>query len=325
MGLNSYVPPKGLPRFFSGLSVLAMAFFVSCASCTRVDVGHVGIRIKLAGSSRGVQNSPIVSGWVAYNPLTEDIIEFPTSIQNEIWTKSPHEGNPNDESITFASSEGVAINADVAIAYHVEASMAPRLYARFRQPDINALTDGYVHNLARAILNERASTMPVAQIYGVGKSQLEHDTQSLMNTRLNPDGFFVDQISFTAALRLPDNVVAAINRTIEATQNAQQAQNRVALVEAEARQAVARAEGSANAARTEARGAADALLIRTRADAENREIMATALAHANATIQASLTPQVLRAREIDRWNGVLPLYGGGQNMQLLVGTPSVGR
>ena len=37
---------------------------------TRVDAGHVGIRVKLAGSDRGVQEMPVVTGWVFYNPLT---------------------------------------------------------------------------------------------------------------------------------------------------------------------------------------------------------------------------------------------------------------
>ncbi|MBP7133766.1 hypothetical protein KBA73_00970, partial [Patescibacteria group bacterium] len=195
-------------------------------------------------------------------------------------------------------------------------------YSRFRQPNIQVLTDGYVHNLARDILNEEASSMPVSTIYGNGKTTLLHNTQRRLNERLNPDGFVVDQFSFTAALRLPDNVVAAINRSIEANQNAQQAQNRVALVQAEALQAVALADGLANAARSRARGDADALLIRTTADARAREQMATATAHANSTVQASLTPQVIEWQRVNRWNGALPLYGGsGSGMQLLVRAP----
>ena len=122
-----------LKRVVIAVAILigALIAFSSCA--TRVDAGHVGIRVKLAGSSRGVDDIPVVTGWVFYNPLTETIIEFPVSVQNVVWTRDANEGGSGDESITFASSEGVTINADVGLAYHIEASKAPRLYARFRE------------------------------------------------------------------------------------------------------------------------------------------------------------------------------------------------
>src|SRR5271170_6102471 len=79
--------------------------YAGCSTTTRVDAGHVGIRVKLAGSDRGVQDMPIVTGWVVYNPITEQIVIFPTSVQNVIWTANRHECRPVDESITFSSSE----------------------------------------------------------------------------------------------------------------------------------------------------------------------------------------------------------------------------
>src|ERR1700683_2779748 len=78
-----------------------------CSTTTRVDAGHVGILVKLAGSDRGVQDMPVVTGWVFYNPISEQIILFPTSVQNIVWSANPHEGRPIDESITFSSNEGV--------------------------------------------------------------------------------------------------------------------------------------------------------------------------------------------------------------------------
>jgi regulator of protease activity HflC (stomatin/prohibitin superfamily) len=78
--------PFSSPRAVGGLVIAAFALIalivVSASSCTRVEPGHVGIRIRLAGSQRGVQNAPIVTGWVVYNPLTEQVIEFPTNVQN---------------------------------------------------------------------------------------------------------------------------------------------------------------------------------------------------------------------------------------------------
>src|SRR5579859_1277684 len=134
--------------FLLGVVVLAV-LYVGCSATTRVDAGHVGIRVKLAGSDRGVQDMPVVTGWVFYNPLTEQIVLFPTSVQNVVWTASPHEGQPFDESITFSSSEGVNVNTDVGLSFHIESSLAPRLYARFRLNDLDVLSDGYMRNTVR--------------------------------------------------------------------------------------------------------------------------------------------------------------------------------
>src|SRR5215471_3126508 len=114
-----------------GAIVLGVAY-MGCSATTRVDAGHVGIRVKLAGSDRGVQDMPVVTGWVFYNPLTEQIVLFPTSVQNVVWTASPHEGQPVDESITFSSNEGVNVNADIGLSFHIDPTLAPKLYGRFR-------------------------------------------------------------------------------------------------------------------------------------------------------------------------------------------------
>src|SRR5205814_214166 len=104
--------------------VVALLTFAGCSTLTRVDAGHVGIRVRLAGSERGVQDMPVVMGWVVYNPISEQIIVFPTSVQNVVWTASPHEGKPIDESITFSSTEGVNINADIGLSFHIDPLMA---------------------------------------------------------------------------------------------------------------------------------------------------------------------------------------------------------
>ena len=80
--------PSPLRFFFLLVVLIAGAGFVGCQMTTRVDAGHVGIRVKLAGSDRGVQDMPVVTGWVFYNPLTEQIVLFPTSVQNVVWSES---------------------------------------------------------------------------------------------------------------------------------------------------------------------------------------------------------------------------------------------
>lgn len=287
-------------------AVAVGALFVSDACLTRIDASHVGIKVKLAGSSRGVQDIPVVSGWVFFNPLTEQIISFPTSVQSVIWTKTPNEGPPIDESITFSSEEGVNVNADIGLAFHIDPALAPHLYLRFRLNDMRLLADGYVRNSVREAFNDQASRMKVQDIYGAGKTRLVSEVVKALAAVLGKDGFLIDQVTINGALRLPQNVADAINRAMEATQNAIQAENRVRQVKAEAEQAIAEAHGGAEAARERAQGEADAVLIRARADAR-----------ANEVIRLSTTGSVLQYRAIERWNGRLPMMQGGDKTPLL--------
>lgn len=300
-------------NFFRRLRALVIAFaavvglfLLADLTLTRVDAAHVGIKVKLAGSARGVQDIPVVTGWVFFNPLTEQIVAFPTSVQNVVWTASAHEGRTSDESITFSSQEGVNVNADIGLSFHIEPSMSPHLYLRFRQPDLLVLADGYVRNAVREAFNDVASRMAVQDIYGAKKGKLVADVGSKLREVLGKDGFIIDQITINGALRLPENVAQAINRAMEATQNAIQAENRVRQVRAEAEQAVAEAHGAAEAARQRAEGEADAVLIRARADARANEI-----------IRLSTTGAVLQYRAIQHWDGKLPTYQAGDKLPLL--------
>jgi regulator of protease activity HflC (stomatin/prohibitin superfamily) len=293
-------------RVVIGVVALIAFFVISSATVTRIDAGHVGVRVKLAGSARGVQDIPVVTGWVFFNPLTEQIVEFPISVQNVVWTASANEGRVGDESITFSSGEGVNINCDIGLSFHIDSALAPHLYLRFRQPNLAALADGYVRNAVREAFNVVASRMPVQEIYGAGKSKVVAEVGEKLRAVLGADGFIIDQITINGALRLPENVATAINRAMEATQNSIQAENRVRQVRAEADQAIAQAHGAAEAARQRAQGEADAVLIRARADAKANEI-----------IRYSTTGTVLQYRAIEHWDGKLPLMNGGGQLPLL--------
>jgi len=248
---------------------------------------------------------PVVTGWVVYNPVTEQIVIFPTSVQNVVWSANPHEGRPIDESITFSSEEGVNINADVGLSFHIEPSLAPRLYGRFRQNDMLALADGYVRNAVREAFNDVASKMPVEAIYGASKSKMLADVTSKCRDVLGKDGFVIDQLTINGALRLPQNVADAINRAMEATQNAIQSENKVRQVKAEAEQAITQAHGQAEAMREKAEGEADSILIRARSEAKANEI-----------IRLSTSPAVLQYRALEHWDGKLPTFSTGQTPML---------
>ncbi len=294
---------------------------------TVVEPGNIGLRVSRTGSMRGVQDLPTASGYCWAEPFTSYIVEFPLTTQTVVWSAA--------EAITFASREGSTVQAAVSISYHVDPNRAGRLYTRFRTTSLDQLTHGYVRNLVRDALNETASGMTIQEIYGAGKTRLLSDSLAMARQRFGGDGFVIDQLSFQGALGLPEQVVAAINRSIQAIQDAEQARNRVAQVEYLARQAEAEATGVANASRTAAQAQADAVriaatgeelaatirararLVTAHATAEAWRIEDEGTAAGNRAVAPTLNAQLLRYRWIMHWNGRLPSVTGGN-------TPMIG-
>jgi RNA polymerase sigma-70 factor (ECF subfamily) len=67
-------------RMLRGLVVAAaiigllLAGFVVLAACVKkAGPGEVGIKVNLAGDKRGVDQIPIQTGWIFYNPLTQTV------------------------------------------------------------------------------------------------------------------------------------------------------------------------------------------------------------------------------------------------------------
>jgi len=258
------------------------------SSCTKVVPGYVGIKVNNWGSQRGVQDYPLKTGMVFYNPLTEDMYDFPTFMVTRTWTQDVHEGNPIDESITFNSIEGTQVNADVAITYFFDAAKVPEIFVKFRaKPDV--LTDGYIHNRVRDFLNREASDMKVVDIFGQGKQKILNNVKHDLEAELGPIGIHFDSVSFTSALRVDQSVHDSINRVIQAAQDALAAQNKVVQAKAEADQVIATAQG-----------AAQATLINAKAQAG-----------ANQLLNASLTPTLVQWQAIQKWNGNMPNVTGG--------------
>src|SRR3989344_2786291 len=70
---------------------LMVGVFGNINGCTKVEPGYVGIKVNQYGSQRGVEDFPIVTGRVLYNPFTEDVYKFPTFLQNVVWTQNEAE------------------------------------------------------------------------------------------------------------------------------------------------------------------------------------------------------------------------------------------
>ncbi len=288
-----------------GLAAL-LVFSLFVLRVTRIEAGHVGVEINLAGSQRGASEIPIRTGWVVYSPLRTQIFEFPTYVQTVKWTRDTNEGHPINEEMGFNSKEGMEIFVDVSLSYAIDPQKAPDFYVKYRVSDLDMFTHGILRDIVRNSLNEVASTFTVEDIYGERKAEFLNRVQAMIEEKVKPVGVSVQQFGFIGAPRVPEVIAAAITAKAQAIQQAERARNELATTQAEAAKKIAEAEGDAKSMVTRAQGEADANRIR----------------------QNSLTPQLLELRRIENeqaliehWNGQLPEVESGQGSGMILQLP----
>ena len=274
-----------LAAAFVLLSILALSLITSCYKI--VTPGHVGIVVKQAGTDRGVQDFPVQSGRVWFNPINEVVLTYPTYVQRAIWTSSTQEGLPVNDEISFQSSEGLRFTADVNVSYQLTAAQVPKFYVKFRSDDLTAFTHGFFRDAVRN--GFRVSTAYRAEEVNGGKQkELIDRVLEQLRAAMQPYGVDVLQLGFATPPRPPQSVKDAIESKIAATQLAERAEN-------EKRQAIAEAAKAVEIARGQAQ--------------------------ANDLLTRSLSPQLMQWKQLEimeqKWNGQFPQVVGSNSMPLL--------
>jgi regulator of protease activity HflC (stomatin/prohibitin superfamily) len=265
-----------------------MSAGVLMTGCYKVVApGHVGIIVKQAGSDRGVQDFPIQSGRVWYNPVNEAVLTYPTYVQRAIWTSSALEGRPMNDEISFQSAEGLRFTADVNVSYQLLREQVPHFYVKFRNDNLDVFTHGFFRDAVRNAF-EVSTSYRAEDINGVKQDELVARVLDQVKALMRPYGVDVIQLGFAAPPRPPETVKDAIEAKIAATQHAERAEN-------EKRQAIAEAAKSVEIARGQA--------------------------EANDLLTKSLTPTLVQWKQLEileqKWNGQFPQVVGSNGVPLL--------
>lgn len=295
------------PFFILGTAVFFLVIFaiLGVAGCNSIAPGNIGIVVSKTGSSRGVQDIGIRTGYAWVNPITHEVIEYPFSMQTVSWTKSENEGKPVDESITFTTQDSMIVNADVSMSYYLNPDMVPAFYVRFRADKISDFTDAYLRNMVRNAFNDHAGKFGVEQVMG-DNGKLLADVKKEINDQLELKyGVHVDQLGFIGAPRPPGMVMDRINSKVAAVQQALQSENEIKMADFNTRKNVISAENNAKAHIAQAEGEAKA----------------------NQIMTSSITPQLIewrkleiQSRAVEKWNGVRPHVEAGTGNGFMIDT-----
>lgn len=285
-------------RFRSrGPTVAALFVVLAQAGCWKVvEPGHVGICVNQSGSDRGVQDFPMQTGRVFYNPFTETVFQYPTFVQRAIWTSSKNEGSPNNEEISYNSKDELVFAGDFAVSYQLVRDEVPHFYVKFRNDDISGFTHGFFRDQVRDSLNEVAVRYTADELYGAKKSEFLNTAVELLRSRVKALGVDVVSLGYASSPRPPKQVADAINSKIAAIQLASQKENELNQAKADANKVAAIADG----------------------EARKKIALAEGEAKANELVTKSINSQIIQWRQLElqqdairKWNGGLPQYMGG--------------
>jgi regulator of protease activity HflC (stomatin/prohibitin superfamily) len=245
------------------------------ASCERIDAGHVGVKVNQYGDNKGVDDIIAVTGVVFYNPITTRIYEFPTFIQ--------HKEYKGDNSFIVNSKDGSEFSVSPIMNYSVQRDKVPSIFAKYRRP-LEDIEEGFlktaVYDAFRLATNKYTADELISN-----RAVFEVEVRRLLDGQLLKEGFTINQ--FTSNLIYPETFKRSIEAKNNAVQAALRAENEVKTAEAQAKIKVATAEGNAQA-----------MLTSAKAEAES-----------NRMKQVTLTPLLLQLEYINKWDGVLPVYG----------------
>ncbi|HNP84656.1 MAG TPA: prohibitin family protein [Kouleothrix sp.] len=271
-----------------------------------IDPGYVGIVFDKA--SHKVTNT-LDPGWVFINPLTESITRYPVGVQTLVMVQAAQEGAVGgDDSVKVGTREGQTMFADVSVQYSVDKDNAAKLYQTWAGAPIEKIEDNLVRQVTRSVLNDVASSYGWEEIFGEKRVEYTQKVSAELQRRFAEKFVKFESLNLRG-WHLPDNLQKALDAKIAAQQAAEQQSFALKQAQIKAEQDKVQAEGEANALRAQAQGEADATKIRAQAQAE-----------ANKVLAQSLTPELIRYQQLQRWDGKLPVFNGSNATPLIDAT-----
>lgn len=311
---GNFTPPT-MPRVNGRLIGVGVTILVIAAIATSlvgsiwksVDLGYAGVIFdKVNNTVR--QSTP---GWVFINPFTESLTQYPASVRTLIMVQATGEGQvAGDDSVKVNSSEGQSLQADVSVLYRVKSNEAGELYKQYAGAPIEQIESNVVRQLTRSAMNDAASRYGWEQIFS--SDRITYTLQVSERLVREFATSHIELVNFNLrAWHLPQNLQAALDQKIAAQQQAEQQKYQLEQARIKADQDKVQAEGQAGALRAKADGDAYATTKNAEAAATARRTQADAETYANQKIAQSLSPQVVQYYQLTKWNGQLPMFGGG--------------
>ena len=278
----SFHPLRGIPG-----ALLAVLFLTMCVSYTQVDSGSVGVVYRQGKAVRAIAPGP---------HLLVPFIESNSGVSNKTLVWQTNEDG--------ASNDLQQVTTQVTLAYHFDPAYAIYFATQLISSEPNSVENKVVNPaIVEAV---KAVTAQFNATDLIQKRALVRDgIESMVKVRLVQYHIVAETVSITD-FKFTKEYNDSIEAKVKAQQDAERAENELVKTKVEAQKAEAEAKGTAAANVAAAEGEAKAIIAK--ADAQ---------AKANRELAASITPELILNKAVDKWDGVRPMVESGKSGMLL--------
>jgi regulator of protease activity HflC (stomatin/prohibitin superfamily) len=275
--------------------ILATVLFtIELQACTVIRQGEVGVKRRLGK----IDPQYVEQGPKGYNVLTTRILKVPTRTMNiEVKPDLP-------------SKEGLTIRSEISILYRIKPEAAPKI--------VQGIGLNYESEVILPVFRSSAADITAKflakDMHSGERAIIEGAIRKQMVDILDPKGFVIDNV-LLKSITLPGGLARTIEEKLQAEQEAQRMEFVKEREKRDAERRIIEAEGKKEIARIQAEGEKNASIIQAEArkrmfeiEAEGKAnamgIEAIATRRANDTINKTLTPTILKLRQIEAFRAL---------------------
>ena len=277
------------------LAILLIGGIICGAMCAeRVPAGYVGVVYNMSG---GVDGEILQQGWHLVAP-TKKVTTYSIGIEQSYLTSEKKGDSPNDESFNIPTSDGKTVRVNLEFSYKFDAERVAETFVLFKGRSGENIKDTFIKPKIIAWTQEISANYPVTDIFGDKRTAINAELDVYLREKFEPYGVIIDTVNFTD--------ISVDAETAEAIQRKVNAQQELELAEIEAKTAKINAEKEKEVALI----AAEKEKAVEEINAEKILIAAKAEAEANRIVSESLTDELIKKMQIERWNGAYPQVVG---------------
>ena len=258
--------------------ILLIASLALVTSCTVVRPTQVGVKSTF-GKIKGKIRQP---GAVLYNPFVSRIIKVNVRTMNL----------PIKENLP--SKEGLTILSESSILYHVRSEDVPKI---IQETGLN-----YEENLILPVFRSAASDVCsryyAKDMHSAKRNEIEKEIQKRLAEVCEEKGFVIEAV-LLKSISLPSGLTKSIETKLEAEQEALRMEFVLDKQKKEVERQIIEAEGTKKTNVIQAEARAQMMKIEAEGRAQNIEIEARANTLANDLLNNSITPNLLKLKQIE--------------------------